>query len=207
MKLLIQYIFFGITLAISIGPVNLELIKQGVSRGFIPSWLVGIGAMTADLAIINIIYLGLGPLFTSHIIQIILGFIGSFMLIYIGIQNTRNKNKNSDFHKHDIVIEKKAFTTGFILAIANPLNIVFWTGIFGSLLTVKTSNQITPLWLLVSIFLGITLSNIFLALMSAMGKSYVKPSILSLITFTSGVVLIGYGLWNGYITIFTKLLN
>jgi threonine/homoserine/homoserine lactone efflux protein len=40
MELLLQYLVLGITLAISIGPVNLELIKQGMTKGFIPSWLV-----------------------------------------------------------------------------------------------------------------------------------------------------------------------
>ncbi|MGC5325394.1 LysE family transporter [Brevibacillus sp. SYSU BS000544] len=60
-----QYIVFGISLAISIGPVNIELIKQGITRGFLPSWLVGIGGMSADFVILSIIFLGLGSCFTS----------------------------------------------------------------------------------------------------------------------------------------------
>lgn len=67
-------------MAISIGPVNLELIKQELSKGFMPSWLVGVGAMTADIII---------------------------MLISLGIQITRmNMNKkvsepNSSLFLHD----------------------------------------------------------------------------------------------------------
>lgn len=209
MKLLLQYLVFGITLAISIGPVNLELIKRGVTKGFIPSWLVGIGAMTADFVIIYIIYLGLGPFFTSNMVQIILGSIGAIMLIYMGIQNTRtnnnSKNEELDFEKSSGVNEKKSFTTGFLLAIANPLNIVFWTGIYGALLTVETTNLNTPLLLIVSIFLGISISNITLAIMSAAGRSYVKPSNLRFISFSSGIILIGYGVWIGYSTMSSNL--
>lgn len=206
MKLLLQYLVFGITLAISIGPVNLELIKRGVTKGFIPSWLVGIGAMTADLVIIYIIYLGLGPFFTSNMVQIILGSIGAIMLIYMGIQNTRtnnnSKNNDLDFETPAKAKDKKSFTTGFLLAIANPLNIVFWTGIYGALLTVETTNLNTPLLLIVSIFLGISISNITLAIMSAAGRSYVKPSNLRFISFSSGIILIGYGIWIGYSTMY-----
>ncbi len=205
MELFVQHLFLGITLAISIGPVNLELIKQGVTKGFFPSWFVGIGAMTADFVMIFIIYLGLGHFFTSTIVQIFLGFFGSIMLIYIGIQNTRNKDAHLDFDKPANVKEKRSFTTGFLLAIANPLNIVFWTGIYGSLLYVKTTTLMTPLWLVVFIFLGISISNITLAIMSAMGKSFVKPSNLRFISFTSGIIIIGYGIWIGYTTISSNL--
>jgi threonine/homoserine/homoserine lactone efflux protein len=62
MELFIKYFIFGISLAVSIGPVNLELIKQGMTLGFMSSWLVGLGAMTADAVTIFIIYLGLGYL-------------------------------------------------------------------------------------------------------------------------------------------------
>ena len=205
MELLLKYLVFGIALAISIGPVNLEVIKQGVTKGFIPSWLVGIGAMMADFVIISIIYFGLGPFFTSTIVQIILGYFGSMMLIYMGVQNVRkkslNQNANMNFHISTSRKGKKSFSTGLLLAISNPLNIVFWTGIYGSLLSVKMTNNTTPIWLLVIIFLGIAISTVTLAIVSAMGKSYVKPSNLRFISFTSGIILIGYGILMGYSSI------
>jgi threonine/homoserine/homoserine lactone efflux protein len=165
--------------------------------------------MTADFVIIYIIYLGLGPFFTSNMVQIILGLIGAIMLIYMGVQNTRtnnnSKNEELDFETAAKAIDKKSFTTGFLLAIANPLNIVFWTGIYGALLTVETTNLNTPLLLIVSIFLGISISNITLAVMSAAGRSYVKPSNLRFISFSSGIILIGYGVWIGYSTMSSNL--
>lgn len=210
MELLIKYLFLGITLAISIGPVNIELIKRGVTKGFLPSWLVGIGGMTADFIILFIIYLGLGAYFTSDSVQLIFGCLGSIMLMNIGFQNTRKNtsypNENVDSNTLANGNEKKSFTTGFLLAIANPLNIVFWTGIYSSLLTVTITNLITPLSLIASIFVGITISNMILAMMSSMGKSYVKPSNLRFISLTSGIVLIGYGFWMGYTTISLKIL-
>ena len=103
MDLFFKYFVFGISLAISIGPVNIELIKRGVTRGFLPSWLVGIGGMTADLVLFLIVYLGLGTFFTSATVQLIFGCLGSIMLIYIGFQNTR---KSSSDQKEQVDLNK-----------------------------------------------------------------------------------------------------
>lgn len=207
MSLFITYLLFGITLAISIGPVNVELIKRGLTRGFLPSWFVGIGGMAADFLILFIIYLGLGTYLRSDIAQLLLGFIGSLLLIQIGIQNA-GKGLTSTIEPINIsekTKDKKSFQTGFLLAIANPLNIVFWAGIYSSLLSINEAAHTTPYLLISSIFLGIAISNIVFALISSLAKSYVKPTTLRLISSTSGIVLVGYGLWMGYTTISSKI--
>ncbi|KQL49851.1 hypothetical protein AN963_09170 [Brevibacillus choshinensis] len=205
MELFIKYFVFGITLAISIGPVNIELIKRGLTRGFLPSWLVGIGGMTADFMILSIIYAGFGSYFTSPLVQLIFGCLGSMMLTYMGVQNTRKgmlvKNVSLEWRKSANEKKKRSFPTGFLLAIVNPLNLIFWAGIYSSLLTVTMENGIAPLSLLASIFIGIAVSNLMFALLSSMAKSYVKPSSLQIVSMVSGIVLIGYGVWMGYTTV------
>lgn len=211
MDLLIKYLIFGITLAISIGPVNIELIKRGLTRGFFSSWLVGVGGMIADFTILFIIYMGLGTYFTSDLVQLIFGSLGSILLTYIGFQSARksirDKNANIDLNLIARVHEKKSLTIGFLLAIVNPLNLLFWAGIYSSLLTVTDATSITPVWLITAIFVGIAISNLVLAVLSAMGKSYVKPPILRFISITSGIVLIGYGFWMGYTTLSKTVLQ
>ena len=38
----------GFVVAVPIGPVNLTVIKQALRRGFLPAFLVGLGAMSAE---------------------------------------------------------------------------------------------------------------------------------------------------------------
>lgn len=209
MGLILKCLVLGITLAISVGPVNLELLKRGVARGFLHAWLVGIGGMSADFIILFTIYLGLGTYFTSDKVQLILGCIGSILLIQMGLQSIRksikDKNQNFDMTIPPAGDQKKSFATGFLLAIMNPLNLLFWTGIYSSLLTVNNSNGTNVLSLIVSVFIGIATSNIIFALMASLGKSYLKPSTLRIIFTTSGIVIVGYGFWMGYTTVFSKL--
>ncbi|MET3292293.1 UNVERIFIED_CONTAM: threonine/homoserine/homoserine lactone efflux protein [Brevibacillus sp. OAP136] len=208
MGLLLQYLIFGVTLAISIGPVNIELIKRGVTKGFLSSWLVGIGGMTADFLILSIVYVGVGTYLAADLAQLVFGVIGALMLIMIGIQNARTKPPRIDtvsaVSGASQRKEKRSFVAGFLLAIANPLNLVFWAGIYSSLPSGGQSHAMTPSVLLVFIFIGIALANLFVAGLSSLGKSFVKPAGLRLISVASGIVLIGYGCWIGYSTVSAK---
>lgn len=201
MVLVFKYVVLGISLAISIGPVNIELIKRGFTGGFLSSWLVGIGGMAADFFIFAVIYLGLGHYLSSDILQFIFGCIGSIMLAFMGYQNIRRFVLN----KNDLKLpasgnERNSVLKGFLLAIANPFNLVFWSGIYSSILSDSASDAALPLQLIASIFIGITISNILFAAASSLGRSYVKLSTLRYITLMSGVILIGYGTWFGYTT-------
>ncbi|MGM2834842.1 LysE family transporter, partial [Bacillus cereus group sp. Bce025] len=46
---IIQQIVLGISLAAPVGPINIEMLKRGIERGFWDAWVVGIGGMTADI--------------------------------------------------------------------------------------------------------------------------------------------------------------
>ncbi len=48
---IIQQIVLGISLAAPVGPINIEMLKRGIERGFWHAWVVGIGGMTADVFI------------------------------------------------------------------------------------------------------------------------------------------------------------
>jgi L-lysine exporter family protein LysE/ArgO len=135
---------------------------------------------------------------TSSSSQLILGAFGSIMLIYTGFRNSINKNVNTDLFLSNSKVVKKSFQTDFLLAIANPINFVFWTGIYGTLLSLKASKLSTPLLLLVFIFVGIAISNFSFAAVSSVGKGYLKPNGVKWVSITSGLILIGYGLWIGY---------
>lgn len=89
---------------------------------------------------------------------------------------------------------------GFLIAISNPLNIVFWVGIYGSVLTdaMNTIEKGAALLYSSSIFIGIILWNLFLILLIFLGRRFVKESFLKWFSVIARVALIGYGLYFGY---------
>jgi threonine/homoserine/homoserine lactone efflux protein len=133
--IILHFIVLGISLAAPIGPVKLEMIKHGLSGGFWPSWLVGLGATCADFFFMFSIFLGLSPFLHHRLIQIGMLIIGVLMLTYLGISTIKgcftakpllnlSKTKGA----------KKPFWTGFIIALMNPFNFVFWFGVYGGAL-------------------------------------------------------------------------
>lgn len=66
---IIQQIVLGISLAAPVGPINIEMLKRGIERGFWHAWVVGIGGMTADVLFMLLIYFGLSSVFMYTYVQ------------------------------------------------------------------------------------------------------------------------------------------
>lgn len=90
----------------------------------------------------------------------------------------------------------------FFMSLSNPLTILFWLGIFGSILAKAASSYNKEQLLLYSfgIILGIFIWDITMASTSSIFRKILNARILSLITVVSGISLIIYGLYFGFQT-------
>ncbi|WP_082232160.1 LysE family translocator [Halobacillus massiliensis] len=201
--LLIRQIVLGLSIAAPIGPINIEIIRRGIHQGFWPSLLVGAGGMTADLTIMYLMYQGLSEYLALNWVQIILLIFGAFVLTYTGIQSFLNRL--------DTEVESleqrggtsgliRPYLTGISLAAFNPLNLLFWLSIYGSVLSdsLKDDNILRAFYISSAIFIGIGLWNLNLALTVHFSKSMLKPGVLKLVTYAASLVLISLGLYFGY---------
>lgn len=85
------------------------------------------------------------------------------------------------------------------MAISNPMSILFWLGIYGSILA-KTSSSYESWQVLVysmGIFLGITIWDVTMAGIATGARKLVSPGILRFISIVSGIVLMGFGIYFG----------
>lgn len=91
---IIQQIVLGISLAAPVGPINIEMLKRGIERGFWHAWVVGIGGMTADILFMLLIYFGLSSLFMYTYVQAFMYCTGFFLLFYLGFQSVKQEFLN-----------------------------------------------------------------------------------------------------------------
>jgi threonine/homoserine/homoserine lactone efflux protein len=199
LQLLASYIFLGITLAAPIGPVNSARLDKGIKNGFWHAWVVGTGSMIADGIFMLLIYLGLVKFLGIPVIQIFLWLFGGFVLFYSGIESILGANKfpiNSSREKDSLF---KCFLTGFIMSITSPLSILFWLGIYGSVLAKTASSFGTSHLLLYSsmIFLGLACWDVLIASLTTGMRKYFNYKTLILISIISGISLIGFGVYFG----------
>lgn len=200
-SLLISYIFMGLTLAAPIGPVNSARLDKGIKNGFWHAWVVGAGSMIADAAFMLLIYLGLVQFLNIPIIQIFLWLFGGFVLIYSGIESIMKVNRVSlsavRKNKDSLL---SCFLLGFFMSITSPLSILFWLGIYGSILAKTAASYGTSHLLLYSsmIFLGLTLWDLCVAGLTTGMRRFLNERSLTAISVISGISLVGFGLYFGY---------
>ena len=195
--MLLSYFFLGLTLAAPIGPVNSARIDKGIKNGFWHAWIVGAGSMIADAIFMILVYIGMVKFLEIPIVQIFLWLFGGFVLIYSGVESVLQANKISlnPYRNKDSLLS--CFLTGFIMSVTSPLSILFWLGIYGSILAKTASSYGTSQLFIYSgmIFLGLTCWDFFVALLTNGFRRFLTKKSLRLISITSGVSLVGFGVY------------
>ncbi|MDP5273380.1 LysE family transporter [Chengkuizengella axinellae] len=201
--LLFKHIILGLSIAAPIGPINIEILRRGLSQGFWSSLFVGAGGMTADCILMFLMYQGFARLLTIQGVQLTLIIFGAVVLIHTGLQSLLK-------HKQSLVVNESvhsnnrslmnSFLTGAFIAAFNPLNVLFWLGIYGSVLsdTFNEDNKIKAFIISSAVFIGIGLWNLNLALIVHFGRKSLNPSTLKRISTVASLIILGFGLHLSY---------
>jgi len=195
------YIFLGVSLAAPIGPVNAAQLDTGIKNGFFHAFIFGFGALTADILYMIMVYFGIGQIIEYTFVKTILWSFGCFVLTYSGIENLFS------LHKIELALQSGKKTTrlrhslfsGFLMSLLNPLTILFWLGIYGSVLAetnkVSTNNQVILNSL--AVILGIILWDTLMATISSGARKILSTGFLNIISIISSLAMIGFGIYFG----------
>lgn len=195
---ILKPIVLGISLAAPVGPIKLEMIKRGITGGFWPAMLVGIGAITVDLILMFGIFLGLITFLESDLFSALLSAAGCFLLGRLGIKSILRSLSAEKMI--GINNEKKnaagSYWTGFFIALGNPFIFVFWLGVYGSSLTSLGPHHSFAYILIYSLLIigGVTLWNLNLALTVHFIREYIHDKMLKTVTFFAGIFLLFFSM-------------
>ncbi|WP_026688660.1 LysE family translocator [Alteribacter aurantiacus] len=192
------FIFLGITLAAPIGPISLEMLKKGLILGFWGALAVGLGGLSADFVFMGLIYGGAVALFTNPLIHGTMMVIGAVMLLYLGYQSFNRPRFSMAIGErdHEEVTCVKSYLIGFGIAILNPLNIMFWFGIYGSTLSHLSIHHTNTAVLLNSfyILLGVLIWNILISILIHVLRTSIHERAIYRINIVAGICLLFFGL-------------
>ncbi|MED1865324.1 LysE family transporter [Fictibacillus nanhaiensis] len=201
MIIFIKYVLLGLSLAAPIGPVNAAQMDRGIKYGFWQAWMVGLGATVADALYMLMVYMGLVSYINTPFIKTFLWLFGSFVLLYTGIETFKKASLERMNSKQDYTVHNsRSFFAGFLMSLTNPLTILFWLGIYGSILAETATKYSLESLLLYSmaIFSGILLWDFTMAIVSSSFRKMLTDRILDGISKLSGLSLIGFGFYFGY---------
>ncbi|ANE45292.1 amino acid transporter [Paenibacillus swuensis] len=200
MNAFFTYMFLGLSLSAPIGPINAAQLDKGARYGFTHAWLIGLGAMFADVLYMLLIYFGVAHFLSTPFMKTFLWMFGCFILIYTGIETLKNMKNTPEADSRETQTGISSFRTGFVMAMLNPLNILFWLGIYGSILadSIKNHSSEQMLWNSLGIFAGILLWDFIMASLASTFHRMGNRKVLQIISGLAGLSLIGFGFYFGY---------
>jgi threonine/homoserine/homoserine lactone efflux protein len=197
MNVFLSYILLGLSLAAPIGPINAAQIDRGIRNGFLHSWFIGVGAIVADGIYMMIVYVGVVQFLAQPFMQTFLWLFGCFVLIYTGVETIINAGKINLEQQRGSEPLIKSFFSGFLMSISNPLTILFWLGIYGSVLakTAATYERSQLILYSSAIFIGLMVWDLTMAAVSGSFRKFLTSRLLITISLLSGLSLIGFGIY------------
>lgn len=196
---LFSYFLLGISLAAPVGPVNAAQLDKGVKFGFLHAWLFGIGAFLADVLYMFLVYLGVVHFLETPFMKTFLWSFGCFVLVYSGVENFLKAGDVQIKKSRKAESKTRTFLSGFSISVSNPLTILFWLGIYGSVLA-KTASSFGFEQLLIysaAICIGILAWDFTMSIISSSARKYLNSRALSFISIISSLFMIGFGIYFG----------
>lgn len=193
MELFLKYMVVGLSIALPIGAISIEMMKQGVKNGFVHGWAVGLGGMTVDFILIVLLYFGFTQVLELPIVQIPLWLIGAIFLFIVGLDSIKQAKK-------DIIVDGDQSTSSFwktyrngLFVAVSPGNLLFWVSVFGAILTSPNvhSQEGTFLVAASGILFGILLHDIVLCMIVATSRKWMNDRVKQWVSILAGMILIG----------------
>ena len=138
----------GLAVAVPVGPIGILCIQRSLTQGFRVGFMTGLGAATADAAYGIVAAFGLGAATTILVAESAwFRLIGGVFLVVLGIRIILSRADRSVFGE---VQEKGpsrlavfgAFSSTFVLTLANPATILSFAAIFAALGLAESDSQL-----------------------------------------------------------------
>ncbi len=184
--LLLKGFVLGWSVAWPPGPINTEMIRRGLERGFLPAWALGLGACSGDFLWAVAVSLGAGALIDAPGVRPVLGVVSIALLLFLAwtfgkgawrawqVSRTPGANVVSPPRRFDSA--HGGYVLGLTLALTSPWNIAFWLGVIGSQAGGEHLRLAGSLTLAAAVVCGAALWGFVLCSLVRMGARFATPA-------------------------------
>ncbi len=199
-NIILQNIILGISIAAPLGPATITIIKSGIQGGFSSAIKVSLGVVAADTTYVFVAYFGLASVITIPVVKTLILVFGTLVLSYLGYQTIKEALSGKEVSANSQRISKNSFFEGYAVNISNPLAVVWWLGVIGSILATssRASTNLLTLLQTLTIVVGILTWHTGLSIVSHYSKKLLNSTLLSYFSILGGLVLFGFALRFGY---------
>lgn len=133
LPLIVKGLVLGWSIAWPPGPINSEMIRRALTRGFWPAYALGLGACSGDFLWALAVTLGAGALADVPIVRTILGAVSLVLLLALAFIFFRNAMRAGETAAAPAALDssKGGYFLGIGMALSSPWNIAFWLAVIG----------------------------------------------------------------------------
>jgi threonine/homoserine/homoserine lactone efflux protein len=120
------------------GPINAEIVRRGLARGFLPAFVVGLGAGIGDATWALVVGLGAGALAASAQLAALLSLASVVLLLGLSAHYLRGALRRWRDWRVGVAppagtfdSTRAGFAFGLSLALTSPFNVAFWLAVVG----------------------------------------------------------------------------
>lgn len=194
----LQGLIIGIAISAPVGPIGMLCIKRSLQNGFKIGLATGIGAATADnlyglIAAFSLTAISSFLISWQHPLQIA----GGICLILFGLKLCATKVSDNSINDSTYMSLWRAYATGVILTLTNPITFLSFMAIFTALgLGSSVMDYPQALLLVLGILTGSTAWWVLLSgCIAFFLKHYITPRTITIINWISGGVMLLFGVY------------
>lgn len=189
-----KFVLVGLSIALPVGAITVEMTKQGLKNGFFHGWAVGIGGMTIDVLLILALYFGLAEVLALPYIQMPLWILGAGFLFLLAYDSIKNADKDITLVGEEVNKSlSKTYRNGLLVAVS-PGNLVFWVSVFGAVLADSYSVNDSGSFIIaaIGIITGILLHDIGLLSVVSATRKVMNRQMIKWTSIIAGILLFGF---------------
>jgi threonine/homoserine/homoserine lactone efflux protein len=199
MQALLAGLVVGFVVCIPIGPVNLTVIRYALRNGFLPAFLVGLGAASADTVYATILMAGHTALLEKPIVARLMQVVAVVVIAGIGIRSLLFREETVEARDEARAVQvderwhhPRAFILGFILTISNLMLIVLWATLSAFLFAREwvSPELMSRMMCSAGVLTGCSSWFLLLSFFVSLAHRRVKPRTLTFLVRSCGVVFL-----------------
>lgn len=177
------------------GPAMFAVIANGVSRGFLRAFMVGVGVAAGDSVLVTLALLGLVALAqTFEWVFLVVKYAGAAYLVFLGIRMWRAAATQAHAEGAERTRLSRSVALGTSIALGNPKAILFHASIMPLILNLSTLTLRDGLAIVATVItVNIVTMGIYAALAGRAAHWFRSPGRMRLMNRVAGGTLIGTG--------------
>jgi threonine/homoserine/homoserine lactone efflux protein len=192
---LIKGLILGLLLSFLLGPVFFALIQTSIEKGFRAGLFMAIGVSISDTIYMFLTYTSVSVLSNNDKIEVVLGFIGSIIMILLGVftflKPVPKKSMESSYFESNNYLKK--IVKGFLLNGINPFIFIFWLGIAG-MVHIKLDYSFDQAVLFyIGVIVMVLSADITKAFLAHRLRDYITTRLMKIMNRSVGIALILFG--------------